>query len=248
MVGKAFLPVLDERLLMISSMVREDAILLDVGTDHAYIPIYLLKNGMVKTAIASDINKKPLKRASDNAHKFGVFDKITFCLSDGIEGVHPEQYSVSDIIVAGMGGDLIAAIVDRSSYVKNPEIRMILQPMSHAAELRKYLAGNGFCIVSEKLCLASDKYYPCFAVEYDGQIREISDSEAELGKAVYEENNETICGFLSETAKKLAKRIEGKKKGHRKTGTDEELLREVYEIASSQGYNVPPVEINEEDV
>ena len=148
MASKIMLPVLDDRLLLIASMVREGAIPLDVGTDHAYVPIYLIKNKICKSAVASDVNAKPLTKACENAQRFGVFEKISFRLGNGIADVHPEQYGVTDIIIAGMGGELIAEIIDNSEYTRIPGVRLILQPMSSLQELRGYLAEMGYATIT----------------------------------------------------------------------------------------------------
>ncbi len=238
MAGKIVLPVLDDRLLLIASMVREDSVVLDVGTDHAYVPIYLIKSGICGSAVASDINSKPLMKARENAQKFGVFEKITFCLADGIAQIEPERYGVTDIIIAGMGGELIAKIIDDAEYTRIPGIRLILQPMSSIQELRGYLAEMGYAVLSEKLCEVGGKYYTCIVSEYDGVRREVPPVRLEIGEIEKSESDPLVNGFLDSTADKLKKRINGRRLGGLPTEKEEEMLKELREIAASRGHAI----------
>ncbi len=236
MSGKALIPVLDDRLLLIASMVREDAVVLDVGTDHAYIPIYLIKSGVCKRAVASDVNAKPLRCAEENARHFKVEDSIAFCLGDGIRDAHPERYGVTDIVIAGMGGELIASIIDESDYAKRRGVRLILQPMSRAQELRAYLAAAGYRTEYEKLCRAGGKFYTCIVAEYDGKRRQLPPLRLEIGTIEPDDADPLVNGFLESTADRLKRKLEGMKKGGLSTEREEELLREIREIAAARGY------------
>ena len=238
MPGNIMLPVLDDRLLLIASMVRDGGIPLDVGTDHAYVPIYLIKNGLCKRAVASDINRGPLRRACENARKFNVYDKIDFCLADGITNTYPEKHGVTDIIIAGMGGEMIAQIIDSSDYTRIPGVRLILQPMSTVQELRGYLAEMGYATLNEKVCCAGNKYYTCISAEYDGVRREVPPVRLEIGYGDQNNSDPAVNGFLQDTANKLKNKISGKKKGGLSCKHEESILREVCEIAAARGYDI----------
>ncbi|MBQ4606405.1 MAG: SAM-dependent methyltransferase, partial [Clostridia bacterium] len=108
----------DDRLKTAASMVTAGGVTADVGTDHGYIPIWLLQQGICDTAVASDINRGPLDRARENGIRYGVADRLKLYLCDGLDGVEPEENRVTDICICGMGGELIGAIVCRSAYVK----------------------------------------------------------------------------------------------------------------------------------
>ena len=123
------------RLLSAAKFVRQGAYVCDVGTDHAYLPVYLVLTGRAARALASDINKGPVMRAKKSVIKYGVSDKIDVALSNGLAGA--ESYPVTDIIIAGMGGELIASIIDAAPWTKNTSIRLVLQPMTHSEILRK---------------------------------------------------------------------------------------------------------------
>ena len=142
-------PNLDARLLSVAKFVRAGAYACDIGTDHAYLPVYLVLIGRASRALASDINKGPVMRARESVAKYGVSDKIDVILSDGLKGA--EGYPVTDIIIAGMGGELIASILEDAKWVKDGKYRLILQPMTHAEILRRYLADNGFSVIDEDI-------------------------------------------------------------------------------------------------
>ena len=129
---------LSKRLSAAASFVRDGAVCADIGTDHAYIPISLVLDGKVKYAIASDINEGPILKARENIEKYGLADKITARIADGLNGI--EEYKPNSIVICGMGGELIARIINDCAYVKQQGIQLILQPMTSIAELREYLS------------------------------------------------------------------------------------------------------------
>lgn len=236
---KVRLPVLDERMLLVASQVREGAVVADIGTDHGYVPIYLVGSGLCPSAVASDINSKPLDIARTNAKRFGASDKITFILSDGLKGFDPEKYGVTDVLICGMGGELIASIIGATDFPKKPGVRLILQPMSSVPELRAYLYAMGYDVKSEKLCRSGDKIYTAIVAEYDGVPRELTDAELYLGRDIgSEESDEYLNEFLARTAAKLRVQIEGKKKGNLDAGREEALLSEVFAIAKARGFEI----------
>ncbi len=221
---------LDGRLACAASMVRPGAVVADVGTDHAYIPIYLLREGICPFAVASDINEGPLMRARMNAEKYGVLDRMRFVLTDGLTGLEPERDGVSDIVICGMGGELIAKILDASPYVKREEVRLILQPMTCGDELRRYLWDHGFSITDERLCTAVGKTYTCLCVHYTGKTESYTDGELLLGKINIERGGELFQTYAEEHARRLRTRIVGLKKGGLDPSKEEACLREMETI------------------
>ena len=169
---------ISERLRTVSTFVRDGAILADIGTDHAYLPIYLALNNRIKTGYASDINKGPLDRALENIRKYNLENVIKTNLASGLDGI--ENFAPTDITICGMGGELIAKIIDSSAYVKNGNVRLILQPMTCVKELREYLQ-NGFFTIAENVVFEDNKLYQIICVEYDGQVHNMSDIEMEIG-------------------------------------------------------------------
>ena len=226
--------VLDGRLSCAASFVRQGSVVCDVGTDHAYLPVNLIQRGIVKRAVACDINEGPLDRARKSAAKFGVTDRIRFVLADGLDGVEPEKDGVNDIVVCGMGGELIARIVDASAYTRNPDVRLILQPMTCAPELRQYLWDNGFCIMEERLCEAAGKIYTCMHVRYDGETRAYSPAELILGRYHIENRAPLFDEYAKTAIRRMQTQIAGMKKGGLDTAKEEADLVSV-ETAVSGG-------------
>ena len=120
----------------------------DIGCDHGYLGIYLLKNGIAQSVIASDIREGPLQSAVRNSEMFGVRDKMTFYLSDGARNI-PRDFDT--LVCAGMGGDTMVSILDAASWLKSDQYRLILQCQSKNAILRRYLSDNGWKILQEQI-------------------------------------------------------------------------------------------------
>ena len=146
--------MLDNRLKKIAELVSGKGTAVDVGTDHAYLAAELITSGKCSRVIASDIKEGPLDSARHTVEKFGVQDKVELILSDGLEKVPLEN--VSDIIIAGMGGETIADIVSR---IKDDNIRLIMQPMTKVELLRRKLYEMGYEVTEEHLVADGDKMY-----------------------------------------------------------------------------------------
>lgn len=165
---------LSPRLNAAAEFVREGKTVADVGTDHAYLPIYLVSCGKTPRAVASDINEGPYRRAADNVRAYGLCDRIYVLHCSGLDGI--ERYSPQDIIICGMGGELIASILEGAPWTKNGNIRLILQPMTHPEALRGFLLGNGYRIVDERL-VKEDRIYQIICASYgDGTSSDCEDS------------------------------------------------------------------------
>ncbi len=137
--------MLDKRLALCADFVRGKRVC-DVGTDHAYLVAELLADGKCETAVAADINEKPLAAARETLRKAGVLDRVEVVLSDGLKSV--PQSGITDIVIAGMGGELISRILSDCDWLYGKNL--ILQPMSRAPELIAFLCKNGFEIVGQK--------------------------------------------------------------------------------------------------
>ncbi len=175
--------ILDRRLLAAASFVPQGAILADIGSDHAYLPIHLAQAEKIQRALASDINLGPVEAARKNIISYGVCDKVTAQRSDGLDGV--ENFSPDCITILGMGGELIVRIIDRAPWVRNKKIRLILQPMTHGEILSRYLCKQGFEIVDETIVCdgeRDDRIYRIIVAEFDGVKRELTDVEHYIGR------------------------------------------------------------------
>ena len=175
--------IINKRLLAAADFVPQDAILADIGSDHAYLPIHLAQTGRIQRALASDINLGPVEAARKNIISYGVSDKVIAQRSDGLDGV--ESFAPDCITVLGMGGELIVRIIDRAPWVRNKKIRLILQPMTHGEILSRYLCEQGFEIVDETILREGerdDRIYRIIVAEFDGVKRELTDVEHYIGR------------------------------------------------------------------
>ncbi len=157
---------LDERLLTCAGLVRNGARLADVGSDHAYLPVWLLKMGRIEYAVASDIGEMPLESGRLTAEKYGV-DNIDFRLGSGLTTLK-ESDGITDIVIAGMGGEVIAEILSQSELARNPDINLILQPMTRSDELIAFLYENGFEIREQKALMSKGRSYTVILAGFCG--------------------------------------------------------------------------------
>ncbi len=194
---------LSKRLLTAAALVRDGGRLVDVGTDHAYLPIKLVSEGRVSAAIACDIGEGPLENAAKNVARFRLEDKISLRLSDGLEQV--EESEVDDIVICGMGGELIAEIIDACPWAKNSQKRYILQPMTAADDLRRYLSLNGFKVEKELLVRDTGRLYVVMKAVFDGKCAEPAPDylytgtvtpEQEYGREYLERQLGRVCKHL----------------------------------------------------
>lgn len=203
---------LSGRLLSASEFVRQDAVFADIGTDHAYLPIFLLTSGKIKRAVCSDINEGPLNSARRNAEGAGIFDNISFHLTNGAAALSGE--GITDLAICGMGGELIADIIEAAPFIKSKEINLILQPMTKAAHLRRYLYSSGFEISEERYVTDAGKHYVTMLVHYTAVGAVISNAFAELGMLTAKESlTDAEREYAEERLRSMTRTINGKKQG-----------------------------------
>ena len=152
---------LTPRLQLLADWVPQGARLADVGTDHAFLPVWLRLHDRVVFAIASDLRKLPLERARDTGRTYGA-DHIDYRLCNGLADILPDE--VDTVAIAGMGGETIAAILEAAPWTRDGRHTLLLQPMTHAEDLRGYLADHGFAITREALAFDRGTIYPAMEV------------------------------------------------------------------------------------
>lgn len=203
---------LSERLEKIASFVDENSKLADIGTDHGYIPVYLLKKKQIKYAIAADINKGPLENAKKEVITNNFENKVDLRLGNGLSVIKKEE--VDEVIIAGMGGVLISEILEESFEIVKSLKKLILQPMQAPFELRKYLYNKGFKILNEALVKEDFRIYEIIVAKYEGKMEIIEDDiYYEVGKKLVEKKDTLILEFINkkiEEYKKIIEKIEGK--------------------------------------
>ena len=191
------------RLKTIASMVSECDSIIDVGTDHGYVPIYLVQNGVVKNAIASDINRGPVEKARNNIAKSNVSNQIICRLGSGLSTVVVGEVQIA--IIAGMGGNLIRDILEQDLGVVKQFKYMILQPVQNAEVLREYLYNVGYDILDEEICNDDGKYYEIIKVKYNNKPVEVDNIYYEISKILLEKKDAVMKSFIEYKLLKYSK-------------------------------------------
>ncbi len=170
---------LSKRLQALADMVNESAVLADIGCDHGYVPVYLVQSGKIKYAFASDINEGPLASCKALVEENALEDKIKCVLSNGLESINLDE--VDDVLIAGMGGELIAEILGNVDTEALKNKHLILNPMTHPEIARRFLYENGFEIKKDIIVKDGKHFYSEFDATYSGFKKEYSDCELFLG-------------------------------------------------------------------
>lgn len=203
---------LPPRLAAIAALVPDGARLADVGTDHALLPIRLLLEGKIRSAVATDIRPGPLSRAKENAYAAGVQD-ISCVLCDGLTGVTAD--SVDTVVIAGMGGENIAGILRAAPWACAGAL-LLLQPMSRPEELRAALPSLGLSICAERLVRDAGRLYSILAVRA-GIPDALSPGELYCGKYSLLSSDPLFADVLSEQEKRLETAIQGLERSGRES-------------------------------
>lgn len=184
---------LSKRLQTIADFVKKGAVVADIGTDHAHIPIYLIKNNIISKAYACDINIGPLEKAGENIKYFGV-QNIELRLSNGLEKLKTDE--ADTVIIAGMGGELIINILEKDRRFFESKRKFILSPHTKIDEVRKFLLSNGFEITKEDMCIDEGKFYTVMEVKYTENKEMYSEAELLYGKYLIENKHPVLLRFL----------------------------------------------------
>ena len=168
---------LSPRLRTIAQQVPQGSRLADVGTDHGYLPVWLLMNGIIERAVAADLREKPLGRARETAQQYGQSEKISFRLCDGLTDIDADEVDV--ISLAGMGGETISAILEAAPWTRQDKL-LLLQPMTGAPRLRPWLQSHGYAILKETICREGKKLYSIWTVR-GGDMARLSPAEEWAG-------------------------------------------------------------------
>lgn len=192
--------MISKRLSIVASFVPQGAILLDVGSDHAYLPIELVESGKIERAIAGEVVVGPYQSAVKNVETHGLVDKIQVRLANGLAAFE-ETDQVSTITIAGMGGRLIATILEEGLDKLSSVNRLILQPNNREDELRDWLQAHGFQIVAESILEEAGKYYEIIVVE-TGTMN-LSASEVRFGPFLSQEASPVFVEKWQKEAGKL---------------------------------------------
>lgn len=200
------------RLELIYNMIKNECKVFDcfgdVGTDHAHLPVFLLQQGLFRSAIASDVNVLPLKRAEENIRRYGYIDKVTLLLSDGLSKYTKE----CDVVcIAGLSGTTIISVLEKyleSPWENNPIF--LLQPNTAISDTRKFLAKHGFVFKEEQVCIDKKHEYPVIK----GYFTDKNDNDTDtvfyhlgLFKDKNDENTERYLNILYKKYNDVIKKI-----------------------------------------
>lgn len=158
---------LSERLQTVANLVGETGVVADIGTDHGYIPVYLVSSGKAERAIAMDVNQGPLQRALEHIKQFHLQERIETRLSDGMKALQPGE--AQTIVIAGMGGALMTRILEEGEDVAHMAERLVLQPQSELPAFRHFLAERGYHILHEDMVYEDGKFYSMMAAAWTGE-------------------------------------------------------------------------------
>ena len=223
---------LQNRLKKIKSYIRCNSAVYDVGTDHALIPTALVLDGHTAKITASDIAEGPIQRAEENIVSYGVQDKIELRVADGLQGIVLEDRA--DVIIAGMGGELIRGIIDCKPELKEGDKRLILQAMTKQELLCDYLAEKGFNIIDGGYVSDSEngKIYCVMVVEYSGKPYSITEAERVLGAIPKDKVrvDKLYSGAILREIEVAEKKLRGKKLGDADFSAEESLVCELKQL------------------
>ncbi len=196
---------LSNRLLACCGFVRPGDRVADIGCDHGYLGIHLLKNSIAGAVIAADINEMPLQSAMRNSLKYGVRDKMQFYLSDGVRNI-PRDFDT--MVCAGMGADTMISILGAAPWLKTSQYRLVLQCQSRCPELRRWLCANGYRICRETLAQDGKFYYPIMEVTYEpGQV--LSPAQCHISPALLESGSPLLGAFYQRVVEGVKTTVEG---------------------------------------
>ena len=180
---------LSNRLLAVASFVEQGAVVADIGSDHAYLPSFLIEKGIVQKAIAGEVANGPFESALNNVISLGIEDGITVRLANGLAAID-ENDGVDTVTIAGMGGSLIAAILKNGTDNLQGVNRIIVQPNIHAKGIREWAIANGWKIVNEKILKEDGKIYEVLVLEKG--LASYDELELLVGPFLMAEKNEVF--------------------------------------------------------
>ena len=200
---------LSKRLGMIASFVPGGSRVADIGTDHGYIPIHLVQEGIAKSAIAMDVREGPLLRAQTHIKEAGLTDLVEVRLSDGL--LKLEKNQADCVVIAGMGGELIIHILEEGRHLWDSISYWVLSPHSELYKVRKFLAEHEFSIGRETMIKEDGKYYSVMGVTRDSMVSEDRDPELgyRYGKELLDSKNPVLKEFLQKEQIQIGEILKG---------------------------------------
>lgn len=197
---------LSGRMQAVAKMVTPGGVVADIGTDHGYVPIYLVQHGIAVGAIAMDVRPGPLSHARANIEKYGLGEHIVTRLSDGLHSL--EANEADTVVIAGMGGLLMVRILEEGLEVLQSVRECILQPQSDVDSVRRFLHEHDFCIVQENMVIDDGKYYVMMKVVH-GADQEYDAADDLYGKILIDNAHPVLRAYLEKEDAFMQKIMEG---------------------------------------
>ena len=188
---------ISDRLRTVADMCRQGNVAADIGTDHGYLPIYLVQNNIFNKAVAMDLREGPLEKARKHISGYGLQDRICTRLSDGLESLKCGE--ADTITICGMGGRLIRDILINGMDKLTPSVQLIVSPQSEVGEFRHFLLENGFDICAERMVKEEGKFYfimDCRISSEDDNNCYSDEAEYQFGKCLLEMKDITLYEYL----------------------------------------------------
>ncbi len=199
----------------------------DIGCDHAYLPIHLIRNNIASAVIACDINKGPCDLARDNIRHHGLSERIDVVQTDGLQGI--DGFAPDNIIICGMGADLICRIISDSEYTRTNKPLLILQAMTRVPMLRSRLLSSGYNITDEAL-VYDDRLYEVITARFSGETRHWNDIELLVGKYNIEKTPPLFAEHINKLLQQYTSILEGKKKAGINTDKEKIIIKQLEEL------------------
>lgn len=217
---------LSPRLAACAKLVPPGARLADIGTDHAYLPVWLAKSGKITSAIACDVKEGPLQRARENIQKYQVSSLVTARLSDGLQAVSPDE--VDTVVIAGMGGDLMIHILEEAPWLKSGKT-IILQCMTSAEELRRWLLAEGYVTESEHAVRSEGRVYTVMRIRWSESPPDVGPLFIYIGLLAGQHSEEALT-YIRREIRHLTNRIQGSRA--REARSEAQALEDIVEQLS----------------
>lgn len=216
---------ISSRLLACCNFIAPGDRVADVGTDHGYLGIWLLQQGIASSVIASDIVPGPLSAAKKNAQRYGCDDKMEFYLSDGVRGI-PRNFNT--LVCAGMGADTMISILSAAAWLQDPKYRIILQCQSKTPVLRQYLSCNGWRITEESTLRDGRFLYTVMEVSYQPEYPRLTPGEWYFPPALLEHPSNYTAEYYRWVVEGLRITVT-----HQNDSEKEQILQELTALAQT---------------
>ncbi len=197
---------LSKRLETVASMVTKGNRAADVGCDHGFVPIFLVKSGISPSAVAADVRPGPLSRAKEHIKEHGLEKTIQTRLSDGLANIKPGE--ADSLVMSGIGGILMVRLLTDGCETAKSFRELILSPQSELADVRRYLVANGYFIEYEHMLCDEGKFYFVFHVIIKKDERDWAEDEYRYGKEICAEDQDTFQAYLEKETRQYEQILE----------------------------------------